>query len=411
VKPLSVAFLTQDFLGPQTFSINYYVAMVLHMLAEAAAPARVVVYSHRGSEYSPRSPREVLSDYAVGPGLLEVEAFTRDAFRFSDASFLTEFDVVICTMYWWGDVLADLVSRRGRGAPRIIYWLPSILMHEYVTNHHHAWPRMDLMFDLQKKCVQAADHVVFNSRADRERGYGYFGSTAHEKSSVTYPVSLPCTVATTQHHVGLRRRFGFAGRWEYRKGAHLLVEAFFRRYCRHRSDTLVLFSDLLDHDFDPAVALDASAARKLEKLMAAGAVEMVRWRSSRNEYLQALAGCDVLAVPSLYDPFNMVAYDAIALGIPTVLSRFCGVEEIVAAAHPRVVKINPWDLDEFDAALEQMARAAAAELRVPHAHDLALDFTCDSEEMTSATLALLRGETPYRAREEGDDMSSTEVIQ
>lgn len=58
---------------------------------------------------------------------------------------------------------------------------------------------------------------------------------------------------------------------------------------------------------------------------------------------------DVLAMPSLYEPFGLVALEAWACGVPVVLSEIAGASEI--APHPELVLKDPRDAVELRAAL------------------------------------------------------------
>ncbi len=63
------------------------------------------------------------------------------------------------------------------------------------------------------------------------------------------------------------------------------------------------------------------------------------------------AELDVLAMPSLYEPFGLVALEAWASGVPVVLSAIAGASEI--APHPELVLQNPRDVSELVVALQR----------------------------------------------------------
>jgi UDP-glucose:(heptosyl)LPS alpha-1,3-glucosyltransferase len=62
-----------------------------------------------------------------------------------------------------------------------------------------------------------------------------------------------------------------------------------------------------------------------------------------------LAAADALALPSFYDPFGLVALEALATGLPVVIGRAAGASEIVP--HPELVVEHPQDTARLAAAL------------------------------------------------------------
>ena len=77
-----------------------------------------------------------------------------------------------------------------------------------------------------------------------------------------------------------------------------------------------------------------------------------------------IAAADVVAVPSLYEPFSLVAFEAAASGVPLVLSRRAGAAELLAGCAHEVD--DPSDPSQLRAALDGVWADPAA------AHDLTL---------------------------------------
>ena len=109
-------------------------------------------------------------------------------------------------------------------------------------------------------------------------------------------------------------RFGFVGRFDERKGIFDLARAW------------------------PAVAAALPTAqlvmvgkgREEERLRAelAGA-ERVRWLGYRADAVAVIAALDVLAVPSHWEGFGLVAAESLAVGTPVVAARASSLPEIV----------------------------------------------------------------------------------
>lgn len=65
----------------------------------------------------------------------------------------------------------------------------------------------------------------------------------------------------------------------------------------------------------------------------------------------ALAACDAVAVPSLYEPFSLVAAEAAATGLPVVLSERAGVGPLLDGA---AIVVDPTDSAAIRSALDQL---------------------------------------------------------
>ena len=88
---------------------------------------------------------------------------------------------------------------------------------------------------------------------------------------------------------------------------------------------------------------------------------------------------DVLALPSLFEPFGNVALEAMACGRPPLLSAQCGVAELLPAELRAYVVGNPADPAEIASKLERLLGTANA-LR-PIARAAASRFTWEKHEL------------------------------
>jgi UDP-glucose:(heptosyl)LPS alpha-1,3-glucosyltransferase len=88
---------------------------------------------------------------------------------------------------------------------------------------------------------------------------------------------------------------------------------------------------------------------------------------------------DVLALPSLFEPFGNVALEAMACGRPALLSAQCGVAELLPDELRDYVVSNPSDSTEIAAKLERLLRNAP-DLR-PIARAAASQFTWEKHEL------------------------------
>jgi glycosyltransferase involved in cell wall biosynthesis len=350
----SIAFLSVDFLGNKSYSINYYIGMLLHYAAAHGPEGKYTLYSHKGSDGPSYTFEEIMRDYRID-SYPPVEVKQLNAYE-PGAKVLDEIaghDLIVCTIYFWGDALEEL--RRRNPHARILYWVPSVLWHEYIIVKQTKWYQYDLSLESQRKAVAAADHVMFNSESDRLNGLRYFGKLVRD-SSAAFPIPLVSEQPRPRpipDQDGKGIIFGTAGRWEYRKGFQFIIEAFFRYYAEHGTGRLRIMSQVSLIDSDPGVAMDPLTVRKLRYLQAQGAIELTDWSKERSVYTDFLQSCDVMVLPSLYDPFNIIGYDCLSLEIPLILSTFCGIEEVIDEG-PFLHKINPLDLDSLYESMTQM---------------------------------------------------------
>ena len=77
------------------------------------------------------------------------------------------------------------------------------------------------------------------------------------------------------------------------------------------------------------VGTDRHAARYVERARAAGVAERVRFLGGREDVRPLYAAADCFILPSRYDPFPNTALEALAMGLPILVSSRCGAAEIV----------------------------------------------------------------------------------
>jgi UDP-glucose:(heptosyl)LPS alpha-1,3-glucosyltransferase len=74
---------------------------------------------------------------------------------------------------------------------------------------------------------------------------------------------------------------------------------------------------------------DRYSAAYAERARAAGIGERVRLLGPREDLRPLYAAADCLILPSRYDPFPNAVLEAMAMGLPAIVSRRCGASEIV----------------------------------------------------------------------------------
>lgn len=139
-------------------------------------------------------------------------------------------------------------------------------------------------------------------------------------------IDLDHFTPTPESVAAVRARFGsdgpllvFAGRLEYEKGVHDLLAALPRLRRRHPRLRLVV-AGIGTHE--ATLRAEARRLRLGRSVVFAGFLEA--------DELAALAtAADVAVVPSIYEPFGMVALEAAAAGTPLVVADTGGLREFV----------------------------------------------------------------------------------
>ncbi len=146
----------------------------------------------------------------------------------------------------------------------------------------------------------------------------------------------------------IRQRFGippaafvvlFVGNGFARKGLGFLIDAFEK--LRGAPYLLVVGSD----------RASASFARRARRL---GLGERVIFAGSQPAVEEFFNAADALALPSLFEPFGNVAMEAMACGLPALVSSQCGVAELMPLALRDFVVNDPSNCGEIAEKLDRM---------------------------------------------------------
>jgi len=134
---------------------------------------------------------------------------------------------------------------------------------------------------------------------------------------------------------------GFVGRLVDQKGCDVLIEAMPKVLAQHPEIRLRVVGDGPDRPRLEALTHRLDLAR---------AVDFVGYRPTS---AALLADVDIVVVPSRYEPFGIVAVEAMASGRPVVASAVGGLSEIVADGQTGLL-VPPGDPDRLAAALTRL---------------------------------------------------------
>ena len=194
--------------------------------------------------------------------------------------------------------------------------------------------------------------VICNSRMVRDEVLGAF-RIAPEKLHVIYngvdlehfhPRRRAELRAAARAELGCRPQdavFAFVGSGFARKGLAAAIEA------------LALGAD--DSWRILVAGRDRHEQRFAAQAARLGVAERVKFLGGRDDVRPLYAAADCLVLPSRYDPFPNTVLEALAMGVPVIVSSRCGAAEIVRARE------NGWVCEPDDApGLSRLMQAAAA---------------------------------------------------
>lgn len=194
----------------------------------------------------------------------------------------------------------------------------------------------------QRRDIQLAQRVIAISRTFADHLIADYGLDPSRVTVVANPIDLDELSVT---RAGPREpgpwRLAFVGRISARKGVDLMVELSHRLADLAGDVTLDLVGgDTLWSDYRPLLdELDTRVAR-------------YRGAMSRHQLIEFLDRADLLIHPAKYEPFGLTVGEALAKGVPVVVSDQVGAGEEVSDACCRVVPFG--DIDALESAVREM---------------------------------------------------------
>jgi len=205
-------------------------------------------------------------------------------------------------------------------------------MHATEAGRHQGWlpgPLSEAIHSVEHWLVHESDRIIVCSQhmyAEVEKLFAEGALEPRHVHVIANGIDLDRWRASRSAVAAVRDRFGaagpllvFVGRLEWEKGAHTLIDALPR--LRRRLPGLRV-----------VIAGRGGASEDLQRLArerrVANIIEFTGWLPE-HELHALIAAADALVIPSIYEPFGLVALEGAALGAPLVVARTGGLAEFV----------------------------------------------------------------------------------
>lgn len=227
---------------------------------------------------------------------------------------LRKYDVVHLQYVWCVTSIVGVVAGRLAGVPVVLTPHESLTDFDVEVASRHPLLRLFKRI-LRPLFFRATDQLVFMSRLE-ERDTP---SGAVPSRIVTHAVLEEPVPANESHPRSKHLRVAFLGRNVPKKGIHLIFEAIAARPDRERTITVA-----------GPPGPDEYRVELGELAQRLGIEDRIEWAGYVDDRGSYLREADVLAMPSEYEGFGMVAAEAMCAGTPVVVPALSGVAEIVS---------------------------------------------------------------------------------
>ena len=281
----------------------------------------------------PAIPGEPIGSGAYDLGDLEGEGFRHFMDRYNDwisrlGRVVRGVDVVH-VHDWFGTVGAQALARRLR-APLVM------TVHSTELDRSLGHPHKEI-FEREWIGVQAADRIIAVSRHLADQLVREYGADRTRVRVVYNAVRDPGTLPVGERTGDIVL---FLGRLTAMKGPDVFLRAAARIAPSFPEVRFALAGE--GPEYEPLVRLAVE--------LGIGSRVLFLGKVSDEERSALLRDAAVFVLPSVTEPFGIVALEAMAAGVPTILSKTSGVAEVVSS----VFRVDFWDIDEFASRMAEL---------------------------------------------------------
>lgn len=250
------------------------------------------------------------------------------------------------------------VYRMGDGIHR--HWLKIQTPNFFYRYLKTLTPRQQVILFLEKKTFHPLNYrmIICNSQLCKRHAVTYF-KVPKEKIRVIYN-----GVDHTQFHPGLKNNYNKNVRKKLHISEEAVVILFIARNLKRKGlHYLIQSLPLIQGEKKPITVLVVSRGnpfpfRRIAQQIGLG--EQLLFVEETDNIFHYYGVGDILALPTLYDPFSNVCLEALACGIPVITTRENGASEIIRPGETGVVISDPHNRVEL---AESISRFIPHEVR------------------------------------------------
>ena len=231
------------------------------------------------------------------------------------------FDFDIIHAHDWLTYLPAIQAKHDSGKPLVV--------HVHSTEYDRNTTPNPAILAIEQRGFDCADIIIAVSDYTRQLVVGRYKQSANKVITLHNANDVRDNTAHITPLPDAKKRITFAGRITEQKGPIYFVQA-----AAH------LIQQRQDLEF--FMAGDGDLVDEMKKLVEALHLqEYFHFPGflKHAEVIQLLASSDVFVMPSISEPFGIVALEALHAGTPVVLSKNCGVAELI----PSIKQVNYWD--------------------------------------------------------------------
>jgi glycosyltransferase involved in cell wall biosynthesis len=242
-----------------------------------------------------------------------------------------ELDFDVIHVHDWMTFPAGMAAQRISGKPLIV----QVHSTEFDRSGQHVNAEI---CHIEKEGLMAANQVIAVSKLTKKilvRNYNVEPSRINTIYNAVEPVHFE--VQQKQNGAAVEKKVTFLGRITFQKGPEYFLQAAFLVLQKTKNVRFVMAGK---GDLREAMIKRAAEMNISKHIDFPGFIP-------DDEVTQLLSDSDVFVMPSVSEPFGIVALEAMQAGIPVIVSRQSGVSEILKNA----IKVDYWDVHSMSVAL------------------------------------------------------------
>jgi len=254
----------------------------------------------------------------------EVDAFTEKACLVAEGE---DFDIIHA--HDWMTFGAAMKTKEASGKPLVLH------VHSTEIDRTGGNGVNQHIYDIERSSMHGADKIITVSRFEKSKLIEHYGLPA-DKISVAHNAINAFEYSNLKHAIDMNRHYKvvlFLGRVTLQKGPDYFLYAA-KKVAKHRKDVIFVVAgsgDMVYSMMERAAQLGIQ-----DKVFFTGYI-------SDQEIEKLMKSSNVLVMPSVAEPFGIVALEALINKVPLIVSKQSGVIEVVN----HCLKVDFWDVNEM----------------------------------------------------------------